>query len=69
MWSGLASVVAIQFVIFCIVIVKYSGDIMDVFCRGRGHLEYNDDGTTEGVKYKQYKPPKIALNNKVYIAE
>lgn len=51
MWSGLASVVAIQFVIFCIVIVKYSGDIMDVFCRGRGHLDYNDDGTTEGVKY------------------
>ena len=32
-------------------------------------MEYNDDGTTEGVRFKQYQPPKIALNNKLYRAE
>jgi hypothetical protein len=69
MWSGIASIVAIQFVIFCIVVIKYYDDILDVFCRGRGHLEYNNDGTTEGVKYKDYQPSKIRLNNKIYLAD
>ena len=68
MWSGVASIAAIQFVIFCIVVVKYYDDILDVFCRGRGHLEYNDDGTTDGVRYKEYQPSKIRLNNKIYEA-
>jgi|LauGreDrversion4_2_1035121.scaffolds.fasta_scaffold814230_1 hypothetical protein len=68
MWSGVASIVSIQVVIFCIVVVKYYDDILDVFCRGRGHLEYNDDGTTEGVRYKEFKPSKISLNNKLYEA-
>ncbi len=33
-----------------IVVIKYSGDILDVFVRDRGHLEYNAQGNTEGVK-------------------
>ncbi len=69
LWSGIASVAAVQFVIFCIIVVKYYDDILDVFCRGRGHLEYNDDGTTEGVRYKEYQPPIIKLNNKLYKAD
>ena len=34
-------------------LVKYSGDILDVFCRNRGHLEYNKQGNTEGVSEKR----------------
>jgi hypothetical protein len=37
-------------VIASIVIFKYWDDILDVFVRDRGHLPYNDDGTTIGSK-------------------
>ena len=40
-WAALGSILSIQLVIFLIVLVKYGGDILDVFCRDRGHLEYN----------------------------
>ena len=68
MWSALGSIVVVQCLIMLIVIVKYYDDILDVFCRGRGHLEYSEDGTTRNVHYKDYKPPKIRLNNKLYEA-
>jgi VMA21-like domain len=51
MWSALGAIVSVQFVIMGIVIVKYYDDILDVFCRGRGHLEYNEDGTTRNVRF------------------
>ena len=49
-WSALGAVFSVQCLIFLIVVVKYGGDIIDVFYRDRGHLEYNASGNTEGVK-------------------
>ncbi len=52
-WSGLGSVLAVQVVILGIVLVKYSSDILDVFVRDRGHLEYGEDGSTNNTKLNQ----------------
>jgi len=49
-WSALAAVVAVQFVIFSILVVKYKDDILDVFVRNRGEYEYTADGTTKGSR-------------------
>ncbi|TNV85846.1 hypothetical protein FGO68_gene7654 [Halteria grandinella] len=45
-WSALGSILSVQAVIMLIVLVKYSGDIMDVFVRNRGHMEYTEEGDT-----------------------
>ena len=53
-WAAIGGVLSVQCLIFTIVLVKYGGDILDVFCRNRGHLEYNSDGNTEGVTERQH---------------
>ena len=45
LWSAAAAVVAVQLVIILIVLVKYCDDILHVFVRDQGHLEYNPDGS------------------------
>ena len=49
-WAALGAVFSVQCLLFCIVVVKYSGDVLDVFCRNRGHLQYNANGDTQGVR-------------------
>ena len=59
-WSALAAIFAVQILILCIVLVKYSGDLLDVFVRDRGHFEYTEKGDTEGSK----KPVKTLKERK-----
>ena len=40
-YSALAAVVSIQLLIFVIIVVKYSEDIMSVFVHDRGHIPYD----------------------------
>ena len=60
-WAAIGGVLSVQCLIFMIVLVKYGGDILDVFCRNRGHLEYNSDGNTEGVKELQHPKRRKVL--------
>lgn len=39
-YSGLAAVVAVQFVIGAIIVIKYTEDIVDTFIRGTGSVPY-----------------------------
>jgi len=55
-WSAIAAVVAVQAVIFAVLIAKYRNDILDVFCRNRGHLQYTEDGRL--IEPKAEKVPK-----------
>lgn len=55
-WSALAAVFSIQSIIIIVILLKYSGDILDVFVRNRGEYEYGEDGTTKGVKGPFKKP-------------
>lgn len=56
-WAALAAVLAVQAVIFSIVLLKYKDDILDVFVRDRGDLEYGDDGTT--INSKRHQKSKV----------
>lgn len=49
-WSAIAAVVAVQAVILLVLIAKYRDDILDVFCRNRGHLHYTEDGSLTEAK-------------------
>ena len=61
-WAAIGGVVSVQCLIFLIVVVKYGGDILDVFCRNRGHIEYNSDGNTEGVRERPHSQRRKVLH-------
>jgi hypothetical protein len=60
-WAALGAIAAVQVVIGGIVLVKYGGDLLDVFVRDRGYFEYTEEGDTRGSK----RPVKTLYERKV----
>lgn len=42
MYSAIAAVVTLLTIIFIIIIIRYTEDILDVFVRGKGNIPYPD---------------------------